>query len=67
MRSVSSTEIIKALKKNGWMEVQARGSHRQFRHPTLPGRVTVTHPVKDIPWGTVKSILKQSGLKESDL
>jgi predicted RNA binding protein YcfA (HicA-like mRNA interferase family) len=67
MRSVSSAAIIKALRKNGWVEVEVRGSHHQFRHPTLPGRVTVTHPVKDIPWGTVKSILKQSGIKESDI
>jgi predicted RNA binding protein YcfA (HicA-like mRNA interferase family) len=67
MRSVSSREIINALKSNGWVLVEVRGSHHQFRHPLLPGRVTVTHPVKDIPWGTVKSILKQSGLKESDI
>ena len=67
MRSVSSREIITALKKTGWVEVEVRGSHHQFRHPTLPGRVTVTHPVKDIPWGTVKSIVKQSGISESDI
>ena len=39
------------------------GSHKQFKHPTKPGRVTVIHPVKDMKIGTLKSIEKQSGLK----
>jgi predicted RNA binding protein YcfA (HicA-like mRNA interferase family) len=67
MKSVSSKDIMTALSKNGWIEVEVHGSHHQFRHPEHPGRVIVTHPVKDIPWGTVKSILKQSGLEESDI
>jgi predicted RNA binding protein YcfA (HicA-like mRNA interferase family) len=67
VKSVSSKEIMTALRKNGWIEFEVRGSHHQFRHPTLPGRVTITHPVKDIPWGTVKSTLQQSGIKESDI
>ncbi|HVN64486.1 MAG TPA: type II toxin-antitoxin system HicA family toxin [Candidatus Binataceae bacterium] len=67
MRSVGSREIIKALERKGWQLAGIRGSHRQYRHPVLPGRVTVPHPVKDIPWGTVRSIMKQSGIKETDL
>jgi predicted RNA binding protein YcfA (HicA-like mRNA interferase family) len=35
----------------------------QFKHPDKPGRVTVTHPRKDFPIGTLKSIEKQSGVK----
>jgi predicted RNA binding protein YcfA (HicA-like mRNA interferase family) len=42
-----------------------RGSHRQFKHPTKPGRVTVAgKPSDDLASGTLNSILKQSGLKK---
>lgn len=62
MKSYSSREIIKLLKANGWYEVACDGDHHQFKHPTKPGRVTITHPKKDIPLGTLKSISKQSGI-----
>jgi predicted RNA binding protein YcfA (HicA-like mRNA interferase family) len=39
------------------------GSHQQFKHPTKRGRVTISHPVKDMPIGTLKSIERQSGVK----
>lgn len=63
MKSYSSREVIKQLKSDGWYEVNCEGDHHQFKHPTKPGRVTVTHPVKDIPVRTLKSIEKQAGLK----
>jgi predicted RNA binding protein YcfA (HicA-like mRNA interferase family) len=47
------------------MEVATVGSHVQFRHPDQKGRVTVPHPKKDIPIGTLKSIERQSGIKLS--
>lgn len=62
-KGMTSTEIIKKLKADGWIEVNVVGSHHQYKHPTKPGRVTVKHPCKDIPIGTQKSIEKQSGLK----
>ncbi len=49
------------LEEDGWYQIESRGSHRQFRHPTKSGRVTVPHPKKDIPRGTVASIYKQAG------
>lgn len=63
MKSYSSREIIQMLKADGWYEVNCVGDHFQFKHPTKKGRVTITHPVKDIPIGTLKSIERQSGLK----
>lgn len=48
---------------DGWFETNCEGDHHQFKHPTKPGKVTVTHPVKDIPIRTLKSIEKQAGLK----
>ena len=63
MKSYSSDEVIAMLKKAGWYEVNCRGDHYQFKHPFKKGRVTVTHPKKDIPLGTLKNIERQSGLK----
>ncbi|MEG0496118.1 MAG: type II toxin-antitoxin system HicA family toxin [Eubacterium sp.] len=63
MKSYSSRDIIKILKADGWYEVNCDGDHHQFKHPTKKGRTTVTHPKKDIPSGTLKSISKQSGVQ----
>jgi len=60
---MKSREIISALQGDGWVQVAHKGSHVQFKHPTKKGRVTVPHPERDIPIGTLKSIEKQSGLK----
>jgi predicted RNA binding protein YcfA (HicA-like mRNA interferase family) len=58
-----SSKVIKMLLDDGWYEVAAKGSHHQFKHPSKTGRVTVPHPKKDLPQGTVKNIFKQAGLK----
>ena len=62
---MTSKEVIKRLKEDGWIEVIHRtpGSHRQFREATKPGKTTVPDPKKEIPHPTLKSIEKQSGLK----
>jgi predicted RNA binding protein YcfA (HicA-like mRNA interferase family) len=53
------------IEEDGWYLVATRGSHRQFKHPTKSGRVTVAgKPSDDLAPGTWNSILKQSGLKE---
>ncbi len=56
-------QVIKALEADGWREVAQKGSHKQFKHPTKPGRVTVPHPKRDMTIGTLRSIEKQSGVK----
>ena len=60
---MKSAEVIALLRRDGWMEVARKGSHVQFKHPQKPGRVTVPHPKRDIPLGTLRSIEKQAGLK----
>ncbi|WP_308446366.1 type II toxin-antitoxin system HicA family toxin [Iodobacter sp.] len=60
---MTSQALIKMLISDGWYEVATRGSHHQFKHPTKLGRVTVPHPKKDLPIGTLNSIKKQAGLK----
>ena len=62
MATYSSREIIVLLRADGWYEVAQEGSHRQFKHPTKAGRVTVKDPQKDIPAGTARSIFRQAGL-----
>ncbi len=59
MKSYSSKEI---LKEDGWYEVNQEGDHLQLKHPTKKPKVTVTHPMKDVPIGTAKAIFKQAGL-----
>lgn len=60
---VSSRDIIKLLKADGWELVAVKGSHHQFKHPEKKGRVTVPHPKKDLTKKTENSIRKQAGLK----
>lgn len=60
---LSSREVMRLLHQDGWRVLGVSGSHHQLIHPDKPGRVTVQHPRKDIPIGTLKQIEKQSGLK----
>lgn len=56
-------EILRLLEEDGWYLVTTVGSHRQYKHPTKPGRVTVPGKLaRDLPIGTERSILKQAGL-----
>lgn len=50
-KTLSSREVIKALLVDDWFEVNHVGSHKQFKHPTKKGRVTVQHPVKELSIG----------------
>lgn len=58
-------EVIKLLEEDGWTQVRQRGSHRQFKHSTKVGTVTVSgKPNVDLPPGTLNSACKQAGLKD---
>jgi predicted RNA binding protein YcfA (HicA-like mRNA interferase family) len=55
--------ILRLLQEHGWYLVAMRGSHRQYKHASKPGRVTVAgKPGDDLAPGTLNSILKQSGI-----
>jgi predicted RNA binding protein YcfA (HicA-like mRNA interferase family) len=57
--------VLRMLQDDGWYLHSTRGSHRQFKHPTKPGRVTVAgKPSDDLASGSLNSILKLSGLKK---
>jgi len=61
---VKVSEMLRLLQDDGWFLVATRGSHRQYKHASKPGRVTVPgKPSDDLAPGTLNSILKQAGLK----
>ena len=60
---MDSRKVIKLLEEDGWEISRTRGSHHQLKHKIKPGLVTVPHPKKDIPMGTLRSIARQAGIK----
>jgi predicted RNA binding protein YcfA (HicA-like mRNA interferase family) len=63
-RPMKVRDILKQLARDGWVLAQQESSHRQFVHPTKPGKVTVAgHPSDEIAPGTLKSIQRQAGIK----
>ena len=58
-------DMIKRVHRDGWVLARTRGSHRQFKHSTKKGLVTIAgHPGDDLGITTTNSILKQAGLKK---
>ncbi|MGD0151645.1 MAG: type II toxin-antitoxin system HicA family toxin [Xanthobacteraceae bacterium] len=58
-------DVIRLIERDGWFLVATRGSHRQYKHPSKPGRVTIVgKPSDDMAPGTLNSVLKQALLKE---
>jgi predicted RNA binding protein YcfA (HicA-like mRNA interferase family) len=60
-------DLIKKIKAIGWVHERTKGSHMQFGHPNRIGKVTVPGGGKmnrDVPPGTLKSILKQAGIQD---
>ncbi len=60
---MTSAEVIRRIEAAGWTLVRTKGSHHHFKCAGRPGIVTVPHPKKDLPIGTLKSIERQSGVK----
>lgn len=60
---MKSGALIKLIEKDGWFLIRTKGSHHHFKHPNKKGIVTIPHPKKDIPKGTVANIKRQAGLK----
>lgn len=63
MNPMTSKDVIKLLKKDGWFEIPAIGGHRQFKHPNKPNKVTVPYHKGELAPKTLASILKQAGLE----
>lgn len=56
-------ELEKIILSDGWYFVRQLGSHKHYKHPVKPGKVTIPFHSGDVDKGTVNSILKQAGLK----
>jgi len=62
---VKIAELIRLLEEDGWRLARTRGSHRQYKHPSKRGTVTIAgKPSLDVPPGTLNSVLKHAGLKK---
>ncbi|HTT92504.1 MAG TPA: type II toxin-antitoxin system HicA family toxin [Acidimicrobiales bacterium] len=60
-------EVLRALADDGWYQVSQRGSHRQYRHPTKPGKVTVAgKPSEEMAAGTLGNIFRQAGIQRQE-
>ena len=60
---MTAQEIEKELKSDGWYYHSTKGSHKHFKHPTKPGKVTIPQHRGDIHPKTIETIRKQAGLK----
>ena len=57
-------ELIRIIEADGWFYVTTKGSHRQYKHPTKSGKVTINgKPNQDVDEFLKNSILKQAKLK----
>lgn len=64
MKRYKVKEVIKLLESDGWYLADQEGSHRQFKHPTLKGRVTVNAKLSEtLSQEILNSIWKQAGWK----
>jgi predicted RNA binding protein YcfA (HicA-like mRNA interferase family) len=62
---VKVRDVIRLVEKDGWFLIATRGSHRQYKHASKLGRVTIAGKASDdMAPGTLNSVLKQAGLKE---
>lgn len=68
MPRITATELIRALRRDGWQQVRQSGSHMILKHPNKPGRVTVPiHINKILRLQTLESILEQANLTVEEL
>ena len=64
---VSATELLRALRRDGWVDDHQTGSHIILIHPTKQGRVSVPFHRGTMRTGTIEGIVKQAGLSADDL
>jgi predicted RNA binding protein YcfA (HicA-like mRNA interferase family) len=60
-------DVIRLIEEDGWRLRSQKGSHRQYVHPTKPGRVTIpNHPGDDLRTGTLRSIFRQAQIRRPE-
>jgi predicted RNA binding protein YcfA (HicA-like mRNA interferase family) len=63
MKTYSSREVIVILRSHGWAIKNIEGDHHHFVHDNIKCKVTLPHPVKEVPVFILKIIEKQTGIK----
>jgi predicted RNA binding protein YcfA (HicA-like mRNA interferase family) len=66
IHTMTSAEVMKILRADGWYVHNVRGSHFQLKHPVKAGKIMVPHPRSELPRGTLRSIFRQAGLPMGD-
>jgi predicted RNA binding protein YcfA (HicA-like mRNA interferase family) len=63
--AMKTAELLRLLRNDGWVWYRSKGGHRQFRHPSKPGKVTVPYHSagSDLPAGLISAILKQADIR----
>lgn len=61
VHTMKSADVIRRLRAEGWVLHHVKGSHYQFKHPEKEGKITVPHPKRDLPAGTLHGIFRQAG------
>jgi predicted RNA binding protein YcfA (HicA-like mRNA interferase family) len=61
---MTSSEVIRRLKDDGWVLNRIKGSHHIYVHVSKAGHITVPHPKKDLGLGLIKKLMKQANIKE---
>lgn len=60
-------DVVRLVEADGWYFVRQRGSHRQYRHPTKLGKVTIAgKPSDEMAAGTLGSIFRQAGIRREE-
>ena len=61
-KSNKTADVVRKLEAEGWFVARkGPGDHKQYKHPTKPGRVTIDYGAREIPTGTLRSIYRQAG------
>ena len=58
----TADELIKIVLADGWYEVSSNGGHRQYKHSSKRGRVTIPYHKGIMDMKVAKSVLRQAGL-----
>ena len=68
MKSISGKKLKQILEKKGWIHHRTTGSHWVYKNPAFKGVASIPiHGNKDLPIGTLKSIMKDANLTDDDL
>lgn len=64
-KRLGSSEVIRVLQEHGFFFASQKGSHAKYKNSA--GRIAIVpHPKKELPIGTTRSIIRQSGLTPKD-